>query len=188
MAIARIGDQVRLTLQLGADTGLSNYSAQAVVADALAQHGLALIQYDNSQLGFFGGPVTLTVLLQGSDYNSEQDVAGHVAGIIYNDLGLSASAPYNVSVIRGASSQPFEIDAGPGSYQPMRTATPTVPTIDGGVLAIVNVPIPPEEVNPAPHTLDWIDKLAQQLGMSRSTVEIAGVGLFALILVVGMRK
>src|SRR5437867_11374982 len=85
MAIARIGDQVRLTLQLGADTGLSNNSAQAVVADALAQHGLLLIQYDRSQLGFFGGLVTLTVQLQASDYNNEQDVAGHVAGIIYND-------------------------------------------------------------------------------------------------------
>jgi hypothetical protein len=189
MAIARIGDQVRLTLQLGSDTGLSNYSAQAVVADALAQHGLLLTQYDRSQLGFFGGPVTLTVQLQGSDYSNEQDVAGHVAGIIYNDLGLSASAPYNVSVVQRAS-LPFEIDAGPGSYEPMRmpTGPSTIPTIDGGVLAIVNVPIPPEEVNPAPHTLDWIDKLAQQLGTSRSTVEIVGVGLFALVLVVGMRK
>ena len=196
MAVARIGDQVRLTLQLGADTGLSNNSAQAVVADALAQHGLLLTQYDRSQLSFFGGPVTLTVQLQASDYSNEQDVAGHVAGIIYNDLGLSASAPYNISVVwRAPTSQPFEIDAGPGSYSPMRTPTPgttsgttTIPTIDGGVLAIIDVPIPPEQVIPPPHTQDWIDKLAQQLGVSRSTVEVSGIALTVLVLAVALRR
>jgi hypothetical protein len=187
--IVRIGDQVRLTLQFGSDVGLSNNSARAVVADVLAQNGLSLTQYDNSQVGFFGGPATLTVLLHASDYGDKQDVAGHVAGIIYNQLGLSVSAPYAVSVIRGAGSQSLTIDAGPGSYEPMRTlpGSNSIPTIDGGVL-IIDVPIPPEQVNPAPHTQDWLDTLARQLGMSRSTLEVAGVAILALVVVVGMRR
>ncbi len=177
--IVRIGDQVRLTLQYGSDVGLSNNSAQAVVADVLAHNGLILTQYDKSQVSFFGGPATLTVLLQASDYGDKQDVAGHVAGIIYNELGLSVTSSYAMSVIRAPGSQ-WTVDAGIEGQG--------IPTIDGGVVAILDVPISFEQVSPAPHTQDWLDKLAQQLGMSRSTLQVAGVAVFALVVVVGMRR
>jgi hypothetical protein len=193
MAIVRIGDSVRLSVQLGADTGLSGNTAQAVVADVLAGHGLALTQYDRAQLGFLGGVITLTVMLRGSDYSSEQDVAGHVAGIIYNELGLSASAPYGISVIRGAAPLPFEIDAGEGSYDPMQ-----IPTINRGVLAVVNVPFTPDQAaddftgagtyRPSSfNQLDWMDHLAQQLGMSQSNLQLAGIALLGFLLVASLK-
>lgn len=185
--IVRIGDQVSVAFQYASDVGLSSNSAQAVVADALAQNGLILTQYDNSQVGFFGGPATLTVRLQASDYGDKQDVAGHVAGIMYNQLGLSVYDARATGVARGFQST---IAGAGGSSTGIigGAGGSSIPIVDGGVLAIVDIPITPEQVNPAPHTQDWLDKLAQQLGMSRSTLEVTGVALFALILVVSTRR
>jgi hypothetical protein len=193
--IVRVGDSVLVNLNFGWDVGLSNNSARAVVADALQQNGLALTQYDNSQVGFFGGPASLAVLLQSSDYGDKQDVADAVAGIIQNQLGLSVSGSVAVSVSRGS---PFSVDAGPGSYMPMREPSPitvdagpgsyvpmrpqpsaAIPTIDAGVILQMDIPIPPE---------DWLDKLARQLGISMSMLEIAGVALLALGVVVIARR
>jgi hypothetical protein len=194
--IVRVGDSVLVNLNFGWDVGLSNNSARAVVADALQQNGLALTQYDNSQVGFFGGAASLTVLLQSSDYSDKQDVADAVAGIIQNQLGLSVSGAFAVSVTKGSpfsvdagpgsyvpmrspTTPPLTVDAGPGSYVPMRSPSESIPTIDAGVILQMDIPIPPE---------DWLDKLARQLGISRSMIEIAGIGLLVLGVVVIARR
>lgn len=194
---AYIGDSVLVTFSYGWDVGLSNNSAQAVVADALQQNGLALTRYDNSQVGFTGGPVSLTVRLQATGYGDKQDVATAIAGILQNQLGLAVTNPTAVAVYRGSSSQPFEVDAGPGSYMPMRTPSTgvtiqqNIPTIDANpwVVGVVNIPIPPEPGSPVgSNSLDWIDKLAAQFHMSRSTLEFAGFALVGVLVLVVMTR
>lgn len=192
----RVGDSVLISLNYGSDVGMSNNSAQAVVADALQQNGLVLTQYNVSQVGFFGGPATLTVRLQASDYGDKQDVASHVSGILQSQLGLSVIDPRAVAVFKGSGGSwtgvtggaagergPLTIDAGPGSYIPSGPTAGGDPVYDAGVLAVVNVPIPRDTSSQS-----WLDGLANQLGVSKSTLELVGGGLIFLFAVAAFAR
>lgn len=153
------GDAVIIQMVFGWDTGISNNSARAVIADVLAQNGLMLESYNPP--GFFGGNSTMLVRAAASDYADKQDVAGAVAGIIQGQLGLSVSNAVATGVVSGtlnnelatlndqaaaaqadvARSRQLMIDA-QNAEAAARAAAGTNQVYDAGLLATIDVPIP----------------------------------------------